>query len=183
MRLARLLATAAALAALTPAVAAAQVAADREPLTQRGSISLLGIPFGLLSGEYERMMSDEVSLGAAAGYFDFENDEQGWADAKLRYYPNARGPRGFSVGVLVGAAFVESDDYVCDGFSGCSDVPESTASGPAAGVFIDYAWLLGRSRRFYVGTGLGAKRVFGLDDNRGYPEILSASRLQIGFAF
>jgi hypothetical protein len=181
MTFARIAAALAALALATTA-APAQSTPTPQPVTQRASIALLGIPFGLLSGEYERMTSSEISVGAAAGYVDFDDDTQAWGDVKLRYYPNARGPRGFAIGALVGFARVESDEFTCDAFT-CDDTDESTAAGATAGVFLDYAWLLGRSKRFYVGTGVGAKRVFGLDDDRDYPEILSASRLQIGFAF
>lgn len=150
---------------------------------QRASIALPGIPFGLISGEYESAVTGEVSLGVAAGYMEFESDRQAWGDVKVRYYPSARAPRGFAIGALVGAARVDpADDY--DDFVDPVAFTRPRAAA-TAGVFLDYSWLLGRSRRFYVGTGVGAKRVFGLgDDPSGdYPHVLGAGRLQIGYAF
>ena len=119
-------------------------------------------------------------MGAAAGYFDFEDDQQAWADVKLRYYPSARAPRGFAVGLLVGVVRYDRPD---DGDPLATTEPRT---GPTAGVVLDYSWLLGRSRRFYVGTGLGAKRVFAISDDDpddNYPEVLGAVRIQIGYAF
>ena len=155
---------------------------------QRVSVAALGIPFALVSGEYERMTTPELSLGAAAGFFEDDEDDggdQSWLDAKVRYYPNARALRGFAIGALVGVARAQATDCVADDFTGVCVYDGSSATGAAVGVFLDYSWLLGRSDRFYVGTGFGAKRVLGMDGRNGYeyPEILSASRLQIGYTF
>ncbi len=147
----------------------------------RASVNFLGIPFGIASAEYERMTTDELSLGASAGV---DSDNYAWAEGKLRYYPSARGPRGFAIGASAGAARVKS--YTEDDcFIFCSDASGPSGTGATVGVFLDYSWLLGRSRRFYVGTGLGLKRVFGLGDAPGqtFPDVLGASRLQVGYAF
>jgi hypothetical protein len=167
--------------------ARAQDAAPRVH-AQRLSIAALGIPFALVSGEYERMTTPELSLGAAAGFFADDDDDggdQSWLDAKVRYYPSARALRGFAIGALVGMARAQPTDCVSDDSTGACVYDGASATGAAVGVFLDYSWLLGRSDRFYVGTGLGAKRVLGLVGRTGdeYPEILSASRLQIGYSF
>jgi hypothetical protein len=180
------LVAAVALLALAPGVRA-QDAAPRVH-AQRLSVAALGIPFALVSGEYERAATPELSLGAAAGFFaDDEEDggDQSWLDAKVRYYPSGRAPRGFAIGALVGIARAQPTDCVSDDFTGACVYDGASATGAAVGVFLDYGWLLGRSNRFYVGTGIGAKRVLGLDGRDGYeyPEILSASRLQIGYTF
>ena len=150
---------------------------------QRASVVLLGMPFVVASLEYEAMSFPELSFGASAG---FDSDNYAWGEGKVRYYPSARGPRGFAVGLSAGAARVravtDEDCFIfCDDASG----PEATAA--TLGVFLDYSWLIGRTRRFYIGTGIGAKRAFGLDDSDTgayqYPDVLGAGRLQIGYAF
>jgi hypothetical protein len=164
-------------------VAAAAGAQAPATYRQRASANLLGIPFGVASLEYEATSSPEVSFGASMGV---DADSHAWAEGKVRYYPSARGPRGFAVGLSAGAArvraFTEEDCVIF-----CSDASGPTATAATLGVFLDYSWLIGRSRRFYIGTGIGAKRAFGLDESETdayrYSEVLGAGRLQIGYAF
>ena len=60
-----------------------------------------------------------------------------------------------------------------------------SASGPSMGVMLDYNWLLGAQRAFYVGLGVGAKAVFisdkDISDNATvrYP----TARISVGWAF
>jgi len=179
MRLRHLIALVVSFGCATAAAAQAPAAVYR----QRASANLLGIPFGVASLEYEAMSTSELTFGASAGV---DADNQAWAEGKVRYYPSARAPRGFAVGMSAGAArvraFTEEDCVIF-----CSDASGPTATGATVGVFLDYSWLIGRSRRFYIGTGIGAKRAFGLDDSESgayqYPEVLGAGRLQIGYAF
>jgi hypothetical protein len=79
-----------------------------------------------------------------------------------------------------------TDIDFCGGL--CDDEDGPLATGFTFGAVLDYSWLLGRRERFYVGTGIGAKRVFGLDDDAGtpdeeYPVVLPSFRLQTGFVF
>lgn len=149
-----------------------------EPYQQALSINPLGIPFEAFSGEYERAVSPGITFGVGASYFGaFDEADYLSGDAKVRYYPNERAIRGFSIGGSLGFARVsEDDDEFADG---------SSTTGFTLGVILDYNWLLGRSKRFFVGTGLGAKRIFidedevGEDVAVGYP----TARLQVGFAF
>ena len=153
---------------------------------QRASVNLLGIPFGYLSGEYEAFTTEEISLGAAIG---IDEDSESWAEAKARYYPSAKGPRGIAVGMSVGLArqraFTDDDcSFVCTDAGGPLD------TGFTVGAFVDYSWLLGRRERFYIGTGVGAKRVFGMEDRTGddgfiedYRRVLPILRFQTGIVF
>jgi hypothetical protein len=52
-------------------------------------------------------------------------------------------------------------------------------------VVLDYNWLIGQNRRFFVGTGIGAKRLFGdLGNNEFFDiEVVPLARLQVGVAF
>jgi hypothetical protein len=65
-------------------------------------------------------------------------------------------------------------------------VVEEEFDALSVGLDLGYSWLLGRTRQFFIGTGIGAKRLFRLgdendddDETYGYPTI----RLSIGFAF
>lgn len=150
-------------------------------------MNLVGIPFGVASAEFEQMTSDDVSVGVSAGDWRalgiLAEQRYSWAEAKLRYYPNAAGPRGFAIGVAAGAARVEALEQG-DCFLFCLGTGRF-ATGPTLGIVMDYSWLVGRRRRFYIGAGAGGKRVFGLKDTAedDYPQILPGSRLQFGLAF
>ena len=187
MRLSRLALAAVALATLAPTLSAQLNPPLAAPLgfpPNRASINLLGIPFGMVSGEYERFATEEISFGAAAAIDDVS---QSTLEAKARYYPGARGARGFAVGVSAGMVRVRPDNEWCVGW--CDDENGPLATGFTLGAVLDYSWLLGRRERFYVGTGIGAKRVFGIDDApesefvREYPKVLPSFRLQTGFVF
>ena len=61
---------------------------------------------------------------------------------------------------------------------------QRTESAPTLGVVLDHNWLLGRRRRFLVGTGIGARRV--LTDVRSGSPLLRVDpdgRLVLGYAF
>lgn len=188
MRLPRLALVAVALATLAPALPAQLNAPIVRPLPfppNRASVNLLGVPFGIVSGEYERFATEEISFGAAAG---IDQNSESSIEAKARYYPGASGARGFAVGLSVGVARIRPDDEWCGGL--CDDDDGPLATGFTFGAIVDYSWLLGRRERFYVGTGIGAKRVFGIDKEvevdgfiQDYAKVLPSFRLQTGFVF
>ncbi len=174
-----------ALALLGAATLQAQAAAPtgRAPATQAISINPLYLPLGGFVVEYEAAAAPGVSVGLSGGYYDLvgdDGDTYASAEAKLRFYPGERAPRGFSVGLSIGVGRATND--VC-----CDVVPRDsrTQTGATAGAILDYNWLLGRNRRFFVGTGIGAKRLFGdLGNNSFFDiEVLPTARLQVGAAF
>ena len=164
--------------------APSQVAAPAAPARQAISVDLLLLPFAIYQGEYEHVVGAGGSVGVAANYVGaFDEGDYLSVDGKLRYYPNERALRGFSIGGSLGFTRVTDDN------SGCLDPSgqpcDESATGFALGVILDYNWLLGRQRHFFVGTGIGAKRLFIGDDSfdtdlsLGYP----TARLQVGYAF
>lgn len=191
MQLSRLSVVTATLVALV-AVAPSASAQLSDPLASplpfppnRASINLLGIPLGTVSGEYERFATQEISFGASAG---IDQNSESSIEGKARYYPSARGARGLAVGLSAGMARIRPNDEWCAGL--CDDQDGPLATGFTFGAVLDYSWLLGRRERFYVGTGIGAKRIFGIDDavevdgfSRDYPDVLPSFRLQTGFVF
>jgi hypothetical protein len=163
------------------------------------SVNPLFLPFGGYVAEFERAVGPTVTLGLSGAYYDpvgDDDDTYGSAEVKLRVYPNERALRGFSIGVSAGMGRVTTEecctiggpDVIIRGPDGTIDgaqVRRRTKSGATAGVVLDYNWLLGRSRRFFVGTGIGAKRLFGNlgEDDFFEIRVLPTVRLQVGAAF
>lgn len=139
------------------------------------SINPLGIPFEWFTLEFEHGTKGPMSFGLAGSYLGVSDGSYSSLDAKLRFYPNEEGPKGFSVGISAGVTRL-TEDF---GDTNSDEVR------PTVGVVIDYNWLLGRNKRFFVGTGVGAKRVLGVNDNDfidinfAYPTV----RFQVGVRY
>jgi hypothetical protein len=181
-------ATIGAFLAIAP-VARAQQPAARPPALNTVTVNPLYLPFGLIVAEYERAIAPGATLGVSAGYYEpigqgeGDHDRYGSGEAKLRFYPGERAPRGLSIGVTAGFATFTTDGDCCTDEGNAFRGAETK---PTFGVVLDHNWLLGRSRRFVVGTGIGAKRLLGqsrdsdfFDDLRVIPMV----RLQVGAAF
>ena len=207
MRL-RLLATFASLAVLSSTAAAQAPDSPGEPATrprttQSVAINPILLPFGVFSAEYERVIATGFTLGVGGSYIDGNALDDGYddgyddaddsravtAEAKLLYYPNENPLRGFSLGLTLGyinERDEQSSGYTYDQFGNIIGGSSSSVSEGAAtlGVLLDYNWLLGRRKRFLVGTGIGARRV--LKDVGGaspLAQVYPDGRLVVGFAF
>jgi hypothetical protein len=148
------------------------------------SINPFGFLFEWYNIEYERAFSSTASWSVGVGHIDIgdKNEDETTvtsADVKLRYYPSAEAPSKFSAGIGFGYSRVTDEDgpvgaIVKDEFDALS-----------VGIDLGYSWLLGRTRQFFIATGIGAKRLFLLgeddddDETFGYPTV----RLSIGYAF
>jgi hypothetical protein len=141
------------------------------------SIQPISAMLTVYSGEGELALNPSVTLGAGATYWDAgslgdDNITYLSGDLKLRYYPEAHALQGFSFGGSVGLTRVAEADTI-------------SKTSPSIGVMLEYSWLLGASKSFYIATGLGAKAVFISSDDFGenvtarYP----TARLSVGFAF
>ena len=167
-----------------PAAAQAQAGADAKNVL---SVNPFGIVFSIISAEYERALNPNVSLGISTTWWDFDEDDDTGditdeftytsADAKLRYYPSSV-LRGFSVGVLGGITKVTGTD--CEFGGTCEDTSETV---PSAGVGLDYSWRLGAAEKFYIGLGVGAKRIFIDEDDFDGTVAYPFARFNIGWAF
>ena len=179
---------------ITPSILAAQgtpaAAGVALPTLKTGVLSVQPISamFTLYAGEYEHRLSPTLTLGVGGNYFSHGGDAGSGdidtrytsGDVKLRYYPGASAFQGFSFGAQAG--YTRVTGAVSDDATGESR--EGSAGGPTFGVALDYNWLLGASRSFYVGLGLGAKALFidakKFDDATArYP----TARISIGRAF
>lgn len=172
-------------AALLPAAVRAQSAAPAGiPRRQVLSIQPLGIPALFFSGEYERALDSNVTLGAGASYFSPDELTMVGGDVKARFYPGTA-LRGFSVGMTAGYLSVsESYDDSCDPtFGGCTD---DSVSGLTLGVQLDYQWLLGRQDKYAFALGAGMKRFLAEADdidNSDFTVFYPTLRASFGIAF
>jgi hypothetical protein len=148
------------------------------------SVNPLGIPFELITAEYERATSDRFSVGVAGNYFGgWDNSNDRWlsTDLKLRFYPNEDVLRGFSIG-LAGGVLNRSDVWTVDCSPACRTERRSE-SWPTLAVVADYNAFLGRRRDFLVGIGIGAKRALGNDTDFVDVVVIPSLRFQFGLRF
>jgi hypothetical protein len=137
----------------------------------------LGVPANVFTLELENAVTSGITVGAVGSYIDFDKSRYATADFKVRYYPGEVVLRGFAVGLSAGAT--RYSHVLSDGV-------RQSLSAPTAGILLDYNWLLGRSERFLVGTGIGAKRILASESERQRAHVDYATvttRLILGFAF
>lgn len=147
------------------------------------SFQPLNAMFSVYSAEIEHAVSSSATLGVGGSYWS-SNDDVGdtkytSGDVKVRFYPEGHPLQGFSFGGQVG--YTSISDNTTDLFGGSS---KSTAHGATIGVALDYNWLLGASRAFYVGLGVGAKKIFANSNDIGNATLAyPTARVSIGYAF
>lgn len=170
-------------------LAASSVPASAQQLPRQNVVSIqpVGLVLAVYAAEYERATSATTTLGiGATSWNDFdENDFDAWtADLKFRYYPEAKPLEKFSFGLLGGLARVEERSCFQDSEVGfyCRTARKTS---PTFGFLLDYNWLLGPTNSFFVGVGLGAKRVLNIDDDdfSDFEGAYPTARLSVGFAF
>jgi hypothetical protein len=151
------------------------------PLTHRGIVTInpFAVIFGGFAGDVEIAMSPGFTTALGAAYFGGGGDDFDWTsiDLTFRYYPGERAPKGFSVGISGGYIDLEDDQLGPTG-------PTADNTGATLGFIGGYNWLLGRSERLAIATGLGAKRLF-IEDEGGSdpPDAWITGRLNIGLSF
>jgi hypothetical protein len=197
------LAALAALALLSPdAHAQTPPPAGRPAPTAIGqtiSTNPLAAPFGFVSGEYERAFGSRglsvgvgglTSVGGAPQALnDGGSDVFRSLQLKLKYYPRQEGLRGFAVGATLGVAheralWYGSSMIDASGREIWSERVTRARTAPTVGTTIDYNAFVGRSRRFLLGVGVGARRTIGGPADGGpLSGTLIDPRLQIGFGF
>lgn len=180
--------------AVAPVVEAQAVPTGATPITYyRGVVGLnpLGIPFDIFSVEAEGAVAPGVTIGGAASYFGPGDDDDRFTsgDFKVRYYPGETALDGFSVGLGLGVTRRSGSDFTepcLQQPDGSCDFPRKNASGPTLSILTDYNFLLGPRRRFFVGTGVGAKRWLVSQDVRESVDAERAwvfARFLLGMAF
>lgn len=133
--------------------------------------------------EYERAVTPGWTGVGGLGYWSFGDADDGGklsvltTDLKARFYPGGTPLEGFAIGGILGLSTLSYEDTV-------EGVDESQ-SGVALGVDLNWSWLLGDQKRWFVGTGIGAKRYFVDFEDEGvdFSLVLPTGRLNFGFAF
>jgi len=155
---------------------------SRIPIPYRTYIAVnpLGIPFNIAAAEVESAVASGITLGGAASYTALSHDRYTTFDGKIRYYPSEVVLQGLSIGASVGHT-----RYSTLVGSPTGDI-RSGLDYNTIGLLIDYNALLGARKRFVLGTGVGAKRILGNDDERnrlGLSNPLLTVRFVVGLAF
>jgi len=149
------------------------------------AIDPLGIPFDIFSAELENAVANGITLGGAGSYTNLGNDRYTSADFKLRYYPGEVVLRGFAIGASVGYLHYRTSRGIDVG-TPPGETVHPTLNAPTIGVLVDYNWLLGTRRRFFVGSGIGAKRILSGEAERQAVDLDRAyvtARFVLGIAF
>lgn len=155
---------------------------SRIPIPYRTYIAVnpLGIPFNIAAAEIESAVASGITLGGAASYTSLSHDRYTTFDGKIRYYPSEVVLQGLSIGASVG----HSRFSTLVG-SPTGDI-RSGFDYSTVGLLVDYNALLGARKRFVIGTGLGAKRILGNNEERdrlGLSNPLLTVRFVVGLAF
>jgi hypothetical protein len=180
MRLTAVVAVALAAALVHPLAGSSLANAQRPrvpiPTQTYVGINPLGLPANIFTLEVENAVASGITVGAVGSYIDVDHSRFTTADFKVRYYPGDVVLRGLAIGVSAGVTR----------YSNVVDDARQSLTAPTAGILLDYNWLLGRSERFLVGTGIGAKRVLASESERQRANVDYATittRLILGFAF
>lgn len=140
------------------------------------TINPFAIIFGGFNGDVELNIGTGMTGALSATYFTDDDIDYKSVDFTFRYYPSEINPRGFSVGTSIG--------YLDQGRDTDIAGEPSEGKGLAIGFIGGYNWLLGKSERLAIATGLGAKRLFvNKDDNPNAEVAAFTGRLGVGLSF
>ncbi|MBK6488202.1 MAG: hypothetical protein IPF98_15370 [Gemmatimonadetes bacterium] len=161
-------------------VAGAPLQAQARPARTLVSVNPLGLPFKYVSAELEQKTNTFATVGLSASFINIGDGSYASLEGKLRLYPNEEAFQGFSIGLGAGLTRVSEDVY-----NGNTQSDENRSNtSPTIAVIADYNWMLGKTKRVVVGTGVGAKRIFG--DSDGFSDVNFAyptARFQVGVVF
>ncbi len=161
-------------------------AQQREDFQPRNVISAnpFGIMLGFFNAEYERVTSRTSTIGFGGSTIevevccdemesDFSVETQRYVnlDVFWRFYPGSnrtrtyRAPVGWAFGVKAGITGVEGETYFGYGFD------------------LNRSWVLGPNDNFYVGLGMGLKRLVGAPQDVDLALIPTIRIANVGFIF
>ena len=107
----------------------------------------VGLLLELFNGEYERVVSQSATAGVGGSFITRDDVDYVNADAFFRFYPQGDPLDGWAFGAKAGITKIDDiGSYFGFGFD------------------VNRSWLLGPNDNFYVGVGLGLKRLVGAGD-------------------
>jgi opacity protein-like surface antigen len=162
------------------AASAVHAQADVRPEVRAPQQQISANPFGLLlevfNAEFERAVGETLALGVGGSYWGADDDSYLNGDLFLRFYPQGVPLQGFAFGVKAGITRYDAEENPFE--------PAVTDSYFGVGFDIGYGWVMGRNDNFYVGVGLGLKRLFGVGEEYLGLEYYPTIRIvNVGFAF
>lgn len=141
------------------------------PHTGIATINPFAVILGGFNGDVELNIGTGTTGALSVSWFPDDLNYTA-VDFTFRYYPGEQNPKGFSIGASIGYLKSEHDDGTAEG------------KGPAIGFIGGYNWMLGRSERLAIATGLGLKRLIADSDKYpDAPEVVPSGRLGIGLSF
>jgi hypothetical protein len=155
--------------AIPPHTALAQETGEPVPHNHLVSGNPLILLAGWFNAEYEHKVAENLTVGIGGGWLDLDEADYTSVSGFLRFYPQEAALTGFYLGARGGVHNVEeyNDSHTAFGI----------------GVDIGYTWLLGPSRSFYVGLGIGVTRLFSGDLREASSVIPSVRLVNVGIAF
>jgi hypothetical protein len=152
------------LGAARPALA--QTAPPMHPHQQVISANPFGLLLEFFNAEYERVVSQSSTVGIGGSMFPSDDDSYVNADVFWRFYPMGVPLDGWAFGAKAGVTSLDNRTRLGFGFD------------------VNRSWLLGVNNNFYVGVGIGLKRLLGSADNDFDLNFIPTIRLvNIGIAF
>jgi hypothetical protein len=142
------------------------------------SVSPLFALLGFFTGEVERRVTTNATLGVGGSAFTLGPFGYRSVDAKLRFYPAERALDGLAVGVSGGAIWLSADE-------GGVFASRSSGSGFVVGSEASYTWLTGKRHNLAFSLGGGLKRIlrYGGYDVSGAQVTYPTVRASVGVAF
>lgn len=135
------------------------------------TVNPFAVILGGLNGDVEVNIGTGTTGAISVSWFPDDLNYTA-VDFTFRYYPGERNPEGFSIGASLGYLSSEHEDGTLEG------------KGPTIGFIGGYNWLLGKSERLAIATGLGLKRLIADSDKYpDAPEVVPSGRLGIGLSF
>jgi hypothetical protein len=149
---------------LRQASAQEAVEVEREQVISANPFGLL---FGLFNAEYERRITEGSTAGLGGSFYLGGDEDYFNVDTFWRFYPSGRAFEDWAFGAKVGV----------------TSVPGS-GSFFGLGFDVNRSWILGANDNFYVGVGIGLKRLFGPGAGDLGLQVIPTIRLvNVGFAF
>lgn len=153
---------------------AQQAGGSPVPHQQVVSANPIGLLLEFFNAEYERVLTPYSTVGFGGSYFSLDDGDDEFSDGEdenylnadvfYRFYPQGSPLDGFAFGGKAGITRVDDETYFGAGFDA------------------NYSWLLGQRDNFYVGVGIGLKRLFGAEENL-LSYVPTVRLVNIGYAF